>query len=209
MYHYLGGSVPMKHNIEIKNNNAETQTFTCTRIPENTNTSLEASPIENMDTLIHPQQSDTRMNGTTEIDFNSTLLDDGTLFSSHTVNTLIHLEDNDQNNNHNNNNINTNNNATTNITDNTHIYQIHQYRHPVNSTELTENSDPLNTTIPILPNVNTPLPHLHIRNSVHFNTKPIIFNSSTQPTHGTNQNIQITPKQLVNIVRQLNSQKTQ
>ena len=115
------------------------------------------------------------MNGTTEIDFNSILLDDGTLFSLHTVNTLNDLEENDQNNNHNNNNNDKNINATTNITDNTHIYQNHQYRQPVNSTELTQNSDPLNTTIPILPNVNTPLTHLHIRNSTHFNTKSNFF----------------------------------
>ena len=52
-----------------------------------------------MDTTIHSQQSDNRMNETTETEFNSTLLDDGTLFSSHTVNTLIDLEDNEQNNN--------------------------------------------------------------------------------------------------------------
>ena len=86
------------HNIEIKNYNAETQPFTCTNTPENTNTSLESSSIENMDTLIHPQQSENRLNETTETDFNSTLLDDGILFSSHTVNTLIDLEDNDQKN---------------------------------------------------------------------------------------------------------------
>ena len=79
----------------------------------------------------------------------------------------------------------------------------------MNSTELTTNSDPLNTTIPILPNIKTPLPRLHRQNSVHFNTEPIILNNSTEPTHGTNQNIQITPQQLVNIVRQLNSQNTQ
>ena len=52
--------------------------FTCTNITENTNTSVEVSPIEKMETIIH---------------FNSTLLDDGTLFSSHTVNTLIDRED--------------------------------------------------------------------------------------------------------------------
>ena len=67
----------------------------------------------------------------------------------HTVNTLIDLGDNDQNNNHNNNIKNNNHNSTTNITDNTHIYQNHQHRQPVNSTELTQNLDPLNTTIPI------------------------------------------------------------
>ena len=63
--------------------------------------------------------------------------------------------------------------------------------------------------MPPLPNVNTPLPRLHRQNSVHFNTEPIILNNSTQPTQGTNQNIQITPQQLVNIVRQINSQSTQ
>ena len=108
------------HNIEIRNYNAETQPFTCTSIPENTNISLEVSPIENMDTIIHSQQFEERMNETTETDFNSTLLDDGTLFSSHTVNTLIDLEDNDQNNSQDNNN-NTNNNSTTNTTDSTHV----------------------------------------------------------------------------------------
>ena len=140
--------------IENKNYNAETHPFTCTNIPKNTNTSLEASPIENMYRLTHPQQPENYMNETTETDFNSTLLDEGTLFSSHTVNTLIDLEDNDKNNNQNNNN-HTNINSTT---DNTHIYQNHQHRQPVNSTELTQNSDPLTR---ILPNVNTPLPRLH------------------------------------------------
>ena len=73
------------HNIEIRNFNAETQTFTCTNIPENTKTSPEVSPIENMNTLIHSQQLENHMNETTETNFNSTLLDDGTLLSSHTV----------------------------------------------------------------------------------------------------------------------------
>ena len=109
------------HNIEIRNYNAETQPFTCTNISENTNTSLEVSPIENMDRLIHFQQSENRKNETTETDFISTLLDDGTLFSSHTVNTLIDLEDNDRNKNQNNNN-NTYNNSTATTTVNTHIY---------------------------------------------------------------------------------------
>ena len=127
--------------------------------------------------------------------------------SSHTVITIIDLEDNDQNNNQSNNN-HTNNNSTTNTTDSTYIYQNHQHRQPVNSTKLTQNSDPLNTTIPKLPNVNKNLPSLHRQNSVHFNTEPIVLNNSTQLTHGTNQNIQITSQQLVNIVKQLNSQNT-
>ena len=67
-----------------------------------------------METIIHSQQLESRMNQTTETDFNSTLLDDETLFSSHTVNTLIDLEDNDQN-----------NNSTANSTENTNIYQTH------------------------------------------------------------------------------------
>ena len=179
-------------NIENENYNAETKPFTCTNIIEYTNNSLEVSPIENMETIIHSRQSESRINETTETDFNSTLLDDGTLFSSHTVNTLIDLEDNNQN-----------NNTTTNTTENTIIYQNHQQRQPVNSTELTQNSNPLNTTLPPFPNINTPLPRLHRQNSVHVNTQPIILNKSTQPTQGANQNKQITPQQLVNIVRQI------
>ena len=64
----------INHRIkEIKNFNAETQPFICTNVPEITNTSLEASPIENMDTIIHSQQTDTRINKTTETDFHSTI----------------------------------------------------------------------------------------------------------------------------------------
>ena len=74
---------------------------------------------------------------------------------------------------------------------------------------MTQNSNPLNTTIPPLPNVNTPLPRLHRQSFVHFNTEPIIHNNSTQPTQGTAQNIKITPQQLANIVRQKNAQSTQ
>ena len=158
--------------------------------------------MENMDTIInsHP---DTHLNETTETDFNSTLLDDGTLFSSHAVNTIIDLESNDQNNEHNN-----NNNVTNNTTDNTHFYQNHQHRQPVNSNEMTQNSDLLNTTLPTLPNVNTPLPRLNRQNSVYFNTEQIFLNDSIQPTPATNQIIQITPQKLGTIVRRLNSQST-
>ena len=73
----------------------------------------------------------------------------------------------------------------------------------MHSTELTQNSDALNSNLPTLPNVNTSLPILHRQNSVHLNTEPIISNNSTQPTLVNNQIIQITPQQLVNIVRQL------
>ena len=79
----------------------------------------------------------------------------------------------------------------------------------MNSTELTQNSDPINTTLPRLSNINTPLPRLQRQDFVHFNTEPIIINNSTQPTLTNNQNIQITPQQLVNLVRQLNSQNNQ
>ena len=50
-----------------------------------------------MDTKSHSQQKDNRLNETIETDFNSTLLVDGTLFSSDTVYKLIDLEGNDQN----------------------------------------------------------------------------------------------------------------
>ena len=99
--------------------------------------------------------------------------------------------------------------VTDNTTDNTHVYQNHQHRRSVNSTELTKNSDPINTTLPTLPNVNTPRPRLHRQNSVLFNTEPIILCHSTQPTPTNNQNVQITQQQLGNIVRQINSQITQ
>ena len=107
-----------------------------------------------MDNKIHSQQTDIGLIETTKTDFKSELLDDGTLFSSHTVNTLIDLESKDHNKNQNNNN----NNITSNTTNNTHNYQNHQHRQPVNSTELTQNSDPLNTVVPTLPIMTTPLP---------------------------------------------------
>ena len=164
-------------NIEIINCIAETQPFPCTNIPENTNTSLEASRIENMNTIFHSQPSEIRMNKTTETDVNSTLLDEGILFSSPAVNTLIDLEDNDQNNNQNNKN-NTNNISTT---DNTHIYQNHQHRQPVNSTELTQNSDPINTTIPILPNISTPLPFAVYTDKIQYILIPNLLFLIIQP----------------------------
>ena len=128
-----------------------------------------------------------------------------TVFSSHTVIPLIDLESNDQNKSQNNNN----KNVTNNTTNNTYINQNHHHRQPVNSTEWTQKSDPLNTTLPTLPNMNAPLPRLHRQNWVHFNTETIILYYSTQPTLTTNQNIQITPEQFVDNVRQLNSQSTQ
>ena len=135
---------------------AENQPFTCTNLPEKTNTSLEASPIENMDSIIHSQKTVTCINESADTDFNSTLLDDGTLLSSDTVNTLFDHADNGQNNNHNN----TNNNVAKDTTNNTNIYQNHQHRQLVNSNELTQNSDLLKTTLPTWPNINKPLPFL-------------------------------------------------
>ena len=118
-----------------------------------------------MYTIVHSKPTDTFNNETTN--FNSTLLDDGTLFSSHTVNTLIDLKDYGQNNNQKKNN----NIVSNDTTNNTNIYQNQQHRQTVNSTELTQNSDPINTTLPKLTNVKTPLPRLQSRNSVHFNTE--------------------------------------
>ena len=43
-------------------------------------------------------------------------------------------------------------------TDSMGNYQNHRNRQPVNSTELTQKSDPLNTALPQLPIINTPLP---------------------------------------------------
>ena len=74
---------------------------------------------------------------------------------------------------------------------------------------MTQSSYPLNTILPTIPNVSTRLPCIHRHNSVHFNTEPIIFKNSTQPTLANKQNIQTTTQQLVKIVRQLNSQKSQ
>ena len=84
-----------------------------------------------MDAIVHSQLTDTCINETAETYFNSTLLDDGTFFSSHTVNTLIDLDDNAETN-HNNNN---NNNVANYTTHNTKIYQNHQHRQPVNLNE--------------------------------------------------------------------------
>ena len=158
-----------------------------------------------MDTIIHSQPTDTCINETAELYFNSTLLDDGTLFSSHTVNTLIDLDNYGQNKNHSNNN----NNVTNDTTNKTNIYQNHQHSTPANATELTQNSDLINTTLPTLPNINTPLTRLQRQNLVHSNFEPIILNNLTQRVPTTNQNIQITPQQLVSLVRQLNSQNNQ
>ena len=76
-------------------------------------------------------------------------------------------------------------------------------------TESTQSSDLLNTTLPTLPNLYTPLPRLQTQNSVHFTTEPVILNNSTQPILTKNQNNQMTQQKLVSLVRQLNSQNSQ
>ena len=86
---------------------------------------------------------DSNLNETTENDFNSTLLDDGSLFSSHKVNTLS-LKD--LNNNINNQNIYFNSTNYANYK--TSTYKNHRNQLPVISTELTQRSDPLNATLP-------------------------------------------------------------
>ena len=92
----------------------------------------------------------------------------------------------------------------------THIFLSEkQHRRTANLTELTQNSDPINTTLPSLPNINIPSPRLQRQNPVHFYSEPIILNNSTKTTPINNQKIQITPQQLVNVVRQLNSQNSQ
>ena len=127
------------------------------------------------------------INKTTETDFFPHNQTTGTLFSSHTVKTLslIDLEK------FNNNNYNNNNHEIINdTTNNTNTYKNHRNRHFVNSTELAQNFYPLNTTPPLLPNIITTLPLLQGQQSVHFNTEPIIVNTSSQ-TASTNHNIQL------------------
>ena len=79
-----------------------------------------------------------------------------------------------------------NNTTTTNeTTNNTNIYQNHQHRQPVNSTELTQNSDSLNTTLSTLQNVNKPLPCLQRQNSAHFcRTYNLQINHERHTHHG-------------------------
>ena len=67
-------------NIEIQNHKAGSQPFICTYVRRNTNTSLETSPIDNLDTILYSQPKNSNINEATETDFNSTLLVDGTLF---------------------------------------------------------------------------------------------------------------------------------
>ena len=122
-----------------------------------------------MDTRVQYKPVDSNQKETTEAYFNSTLLDDGALFSSHTINTLslIGLENNNNNNHnkktpYNNTNIDTTNN-----------YENLRYQEPVNSTEVTQGSDSLNTTHSFLTNVNTPLPRSQRRKSFQFDTEPV------------------------------------
>ena len=70
---------------------------------------------------------------------------------------------------------------------------------------MTQNSDPLNKILPLLTNINTPLPRLQTPNSLHFSAELVIENTPTQPVSTNNKNIQLTTKQLVNFVRQINT----
>ena len=94
------------------------------------------------------------------------------------------------------------------MTNSTIIYENHKNQQPTNSIELTHGPDPLNTTLLILPNLNTQLPPLRRQYSVHFPTEPVILNTSAQSSRNK-KNIQLTPQQLVNFVRQFNSQNNQ
>ena len=53
--------------IEIKNLNAENQSFIFTNLTENTNTSLEASLVENIDTIVHSRTMDSNLNANIEL----------------------------------------------------------------------------------------------------------------------------------------------
>ena len=94
--------------LKLKNTTPKNQAVTFTNIAENIITSLEASPTGYIDTIVHSKSSNTNPNETKESDKNSKLLDDRTLFSSDTVNTLS-LIDLKKHNITKNNNINTNN----------------------------------------------------------------------------------------------------
>ena len=98
--------------MQLQKNNAENQQDTFTNIKENTNTSLELSATaQNLNNIVHLQPMETNHKEATETDFNSTLVDDQTIFSSDTVKTfsLIVYETSYKNNFHKN-NININNN---------------------------------------------------------------------------------------------------
>ena len=77
--------------IKPRNHNAKNQPFTFTN---------------STDRIVHSQPMDKKSNEPTETDFCSTLLDNGTLFLSHTINTLlqIDLENNNNKDTNNNNN---------------------------------------------------------------------------------------------------------
>ena len=60
-----------------------------------------------------------------------------------------------------------------------------------------------------IPNINTPLPRLQRQISVYFETEPHILNTSSQLTSTNNQNIQLTPQQIVNIFEQFISKDNQ
>ena len=54
------------NNIEIKNQNAENQSFSFANIPDNTNTSVEESSADNIDNIVQSQPMDKNFNETTE-----------------------------------------------------------------------------------------------------------------------------------------------
>ena len=102
-----------------------------------------------------------------------------------------------------------NNEAINDTTNKIKSYENHRNRQPVISISLTRNLDPLNTTLQLLPNINTPLPRLQRQKSIHFNAEPVILNRLTQPVSIKNQNIQLTPQQQVIFVRLIKSQNSQ
>ena len=56
----------------------QNQPFTFTKIQGDTITSLEASPTDNIDTIVHSRPMDANLDETTEFNFSSTLFNDAT-----------------------------------------------------------------------------------------------------------------------------------
>ena len=139
-------------NIEIKLHNVNNQPFTIASFTENTYISLAASAIDNMDTIVFVQTKDSNLNENTETDFNSALLDDEQFFHLTLPKKFSPIEFKKINNNNKEVNIHT--------IDNAEIYQSHRNRQPVISSELTQNSDLFNSSLPLLSNITTPLPRL-------------------------------------------------
>ena len=78
-----------KQQITFRNHNVENSTFTVDDVTEST-FSLEilTSGPQNFDSIFHTQHMDTNSKETNVTDFHSTLLQGGTMFLSHTFETM-------------------------------------------------------------------------------------------------------------------------